>query len=155
MTERERVEQTRSNSVVPSAGRGWWPLTQFEIGWSVASVPIPNKMTESTPFSSLSLQIPPSHPPPPLSFFICPELARLTNYRPMLSSHVTPVTRDAAYEEMSAQLATYSRTVFEFTLRLWSESRRRAEEIQKLEESTANFKLSLAPQVRIGSEICQ
>lgn len=73
----------------------------------------------------------------------------------MLSSHVTPVTRDAAYEEMSAQLATYSRTVFEFTLRLWSESRRRAEEIQKLEESTANFKLSLAPQVRIGSEICQ
>jgi hypothetical protein len=69
----------------------------------------------------------------------------------MFSPHVTPTTEEAAYEETSAQLASYSRTLFEFTLRLWSESRRRAEEVQKLEEAAASLNLSRPPQVRTGS----
>lgn len=56
-----------------------------------------------------------------------------------------------AYDETSMQLATYSRTLFEFTLRLWSESRKRAEELQRLEESAAILNLSRPPQVRTGS----
>lgn len=70
----------------------------------------------------------------------------------MLSSQLAPVSGDAAsYTETSAQLAIYSRTLFEFTLRLWSESRKRAEEIRKSEESAAIFNFPRAPQVRTGS----
>ena len=68
----------------------------------------------------------------------------------MFSPPVTP-PGNAACEEMSTQLATYSRTLFEFTLRLWSESRKRAEDLQKLEDSAAIFNFSRPPQVRIGS----
>lgn len=64
----------------------------------------------------------------------------------MFSSHLTPAPEDVAYEEITAQLATYSRDLFEFTLRLWSESRKRAEEVRRLEESAASLNLSRPPQ---------
>ena len=69
----------------------------------------------------------------------------------MFSPRMTPTSEDPAYEEMSAQLATYSRGLFEFTLRLWSESRKRAEEVQKLEGSAYGLSLSPPPQVRTRS----
>ena len=69
----------------------------------------------------------------------------------MLASHLTPQAGETVYRETSAQLAVYSRTLFEFTLRLWSESRKRAEELQRSEESAAIFNLSRPPQVRTGS----
>lgn len=64
----------------------------------------------------------------------------------MFTSQVAPASGDAAYEKVSAQLAIYSQTLFQFTLRLWSESRKRAEELQKMEEA-----LYRPPQVRTGS----
>ena len=70
---------------------------------------------------------------------------------PMFASHAAPSSGEATCEEMSSQLAIYSRTVFEFTLRLWSESRKRAEDLQKLEESAAVLNLSRPSQVRTGS----
>ena len=65
----------------------------------------------------------------------------------MFTSQVTPASGGVAYEEMSAQLAIYSRTLFQFTLRLWSESRKRAEELEKSEISA----FYRPPQVRTGS----
>jgi hypothetical protein len=69
----------------------------------------------------------------------------------MFSSHVAAASGDVGYEETSAQLAMYSRTLFEFTLRQWSESRKRAEELRRLEESAMFLNLSRPPQVRTGS----
>ena len=97
-----------------------------------------------------SLQIPLSLLLRPFALY-CPELAHTTFYPAMFSSHLTPAPEDVAYEEITAQLATYSRGLFEFTLRLWSESRKRAEEVQRLEESAASLDLSRPPQARTGS----
>jgi hypothetical protein len=95
------------------------------------------------------LSLPLCHFPPPLNRS---KLAHSIHYSPPMSSpQVSPGTEDAAYEETSAQLASYSRTLFKFTLQLWSESRRRAEELQKLEEAAASLKLSRPPQVRTRS----
>jgi len=100
---------------------------------------------------------PTSYPHPPFSSASLPARAWSTpplyHTTLMLSHHLTPEPGQAAYRETSAQLAVYSRTLFEFTLRLWSESRRRAEELRKLEESAAilNLTLSRPSQVRTGS----
>jgi len=106
---------------------------------------------------SLTLSLPSlQDPTPPLAHpfpqrLSRPEVSVHHTTTSMLSSHLTPEPGAAAYRETSAQLAIYSRAVFEFTLRLWSESRKRAEELRRLEESAAILNLSLPPQVRTGS----
>lgn len=126
-------------------------LGQFEIEGGVTHSDTKIKRAASTPgFSSLSLQSYSRFPSTSFPLYR-PELAHSIYDLPMFSPNVTPTSEDATYEEMSAQIASYSRTLFEFTLRLWSESRKRAEEIQKLEEAAAKLDLSRPPQVRTGS----
>lgn len=120
-----------------AAAAGCGRLSEFEIGVESHS----DTKIKRTAFVSFFPHLP----------LYCLELARSIYCFQMFSPHLTPTSEDAAYEETSAQLATYSRTLFAFTLRLWSESRRRAEEIQKLQEAAANLSLSRPPQVRTGS----
>lgn len=121
------------------AGRGYDPIRNRSFACRH-----PNKTDWIRP-SSLPFLLRSYSPP------VFPDLAHATFYPTMYPPHVTPAPEDAAYEETTAQLATYSRGLFEFTLRLWSESRKRAEEIQRLKDSAASLNLSPLPQVRTGS----
>lgn len=134
-------------SVLQSPPRsGEWEVSQFEIKVGPSHKRTPDK----TRLHSLSLPCPPSlsrsYIRPSLS--VHPALAHsLSPTITMFTSHFAQPSSDVAIEEMSAQLAVYSRTLFQFTLRLWSESRKRAEELQKMEESAS----SRPSQVRTGS----
>jgi hypothetical protein len=137
-----------------SRGMGCGHRVNSKLRWSIAQAD-PNK-TDCISQSFLLLSLSRSHSPPSstrsLLVSLSPELVRSTAYPfPMFSSLATPASGEAAYEEMSTQLAIYSQTLFEFTLRLWSESRKRAEELQRLEESAAVLNLYRPPQVRTGS----
>lgn len=143
------VRKTKQPSILqqPPPHSDEWDVSQFEIRVEPSHKRIPNKtrLHSLSPFSFLSR----SHVRPSLPRLLCHlELAHsLPSSTTMFTSHVVQPSRDAAYEETSTQLAIYSRTLFQFTLRLWSESRKRAEELQKIEEAA----FSRPSQVRTGS----
>ena len=124
-----------------------WMWSRFEIG-----VEHPHAGTQQNGWVPLLLRFSPDATPPlvhPSPLYLSRPKAGTLYHLPMLSSPITPKSRDAAACEEtseSARRATYSRTLFEFTLRLWSESRRRAEELRKLEESAVVLNLSRPPQ---------